>query len=306
MLAAAVAASLLVAAPSTAVDCYPPGSCDASSAAYQQVLSQELALGTASALSCTATGCVSIPVTTTVTSTAVVLSIAGATINLTPLTGAGTAAQVSANGELILRTNGGVAITLTGLKPGTWVDVYLNSTRVFLGKLKVGADGSVQGTLPLPAGVVAGPHTLQLAATTKAGQIISGAIGVLVAPTTLPATASRYQIVASVPGKSTVQVRRGTTYKFSATLANSLTGARMTGAQAMKLAKCTATVSVVSSTGRTLLKPRCMTYSRISGKTYYSWRVPSNSYVGKARATFKFVQSGRKAAVRTQSFLIVK
>src|SRR5690606_39038022 len=48
-----------------------------------------------------------------------------------------------------------------GFEPGTMVTVYLFSNPTFVGHLPVGADGSFGGSLPVPADLELGRHTLQ-------------------------------------------------------------------------------------------------------------------------------------------------
>jgi hypothetical protein len=266
----------------------------------------ELGAGTVTAETCDDSGCARVPVTKTTTATAILLAIGDATFKIAPLTGTGAARQVSASGDLVITTAAGVKITLSGLKPGTWVDIYLNSDHVLLGKVQVGADGTVNAILPLPTGTTTGVHTLQVAGTTTDGTIVSAALGVFVAPLKLSATGARYQIISGKPGAiGSMSVRRGKGFPITATLADALTGQRLTVAKAKALGKCTMTATVKSAAGKTLLKTVCMTYHVKSGKPYVNW-VVSPAYLGKAKVTFTFAESGRKASVRTQVFTIVK
>lgn len=290
---------------SSAVDCYPPGSCVVDTPAYDLAVA-ELGVGTAAAQTCDDSGCTSVPVTKTTETKAILLTIGDATLRITPLTGAGTPRQVTASGDLVITTAAGVKITLSGLQPGSWVDIYLNSNRILLGKMQVAADGTVNSTVPLPAGTSAGVHTLQIAATTMDGTIVSAALGMYVAPLKLSATAARYQFVAGKPGTvGSKSVRRGKAFPITATLADALTGVRVSAAKAKSLGRCTATATVKSAAGKTLLKAACMTYNAKSGKPYVNWVVSPN-YLGKAKVTFTFTESGRKASIRTQTFTIIK
>ena len=128
-------------APAEAVDCYPPGSCNTTQTqTYSAVPGTDIAVASATAALCAGGVCVPVTVTKTVSAGELTLSISnGSTVRIKPISTGGTPTQVSADGTMIIPASGGVTITLTGLQPGSWVDVYLNSDRIFLGKAKVGA-----------------------------------------------------------------------------------------------------------------------------------------------------------------------
>jgi LPXTG-motif cell wall-anchored protein len=86
-----------------------------------------------------------------------------------------------------------------GLAPGTFVDVWVFSEPRLLGRLLVDANGDTIGTLPVPADLVAGDHTLQINGQVPGGGLRSISLGIRVlaaleqvpestTPGTLPAT----------------------------------------------------------------------------------------------------------------------
>jgi hypothetical protein len=67
----------------------------------------------------------------------------------------------SSQGVVTLVRNRDVEVTGSGFLPGSLVDVWLFSTPIFIGTVRVGPDGSFEGRLDLPSGVSVGAHTLQ-------------------------------------------------------------------------------------------------------------------------------------------------
>lgn len=310
----AIAAGVLAAAtltsgallPVSAVDCYPPGSCIVDTPVYADVPAIELNVGEANAQSCDVDGCRALVVTKSVNAASVRLAVEGVILTIAPLNTGGTARQVSASGDLVVTNSAGVKVTLKGLEPGSWVDIYINSTRTLIGKVQVGADGTVNATVPLPDGVATGSHTLQLAATNAAGTVISASLGVFVTPAKLSATAARYQVSSAKPGAvGSKSVKAGSVTQLSAGLSNALTGARLTTTQAKQLASCSATVTVKTTGGKVLLKTACLRFDTKTGRPALNW-VVSSTYMGKAKVTFTFTEKGRNPSVRTQLFSIVK
>ena len=86
----------------------------------------------------------------------------------------------SGGGEITLIQNRSVDVSGQGFQPGSLVDVWLFSTPRFLGTVRVAADGTFNGALPLPAGVPVGPHTLQANGVTPDAQVRSLNLGVRV------------------------------------------------------------------------------------------------------------------------------
>lgn len=290
-------------APASAVDCYPPGSCDANpTSTYERIAVSELALSAASASQCAGGVCMPMAVQKTITDTGITLSTSGGvTVRLQAVAGGGQATQVAADGTLVVSASGGVKITLTGLQPGTWVDVYLNSNRIFIGKVRVGADGTVNATLPLPAAASAGDHTAQVLATDSAGRAVSVALGLLVRGS-VRTGAARFVFRDAMPFGST-KVRPGARQWLRAGLLDIASASKLSVSAASKLAKCSASVRVVTGEGKQLLPTTCMTFSRKDGKAEFGWTVPT-AYRGWVTAVFTFKEPGRAATTLRRTFAI--
>jgi len=86
----------------------------------------------------------------------------------------------SSSGIVTLVRNREVEVSGSGFKSGTLVDVWLMSTPIFLGTVRVNPDGSFEGALVVPAGIEPGRHTLQANGTTPDNEIRSLNLGVQV------------------------------------------------------------------------------------------------------------------------------
>lgn len=292
------AALVSATAPAEAVDCYPPGSCNTTQTqTYSAVPGTDIAVASATAALCAGGVCVPVTVTKTVSAGELTLSISnGSTVRIKPISTGGTPTQVSADGTMIIPASGGVTITLTGLQPGSWVDVYLNSDRIFLGKAKVGADGTVQATLPLPAGVSTGEHTAQVIGTAPGGKVISAAVGLIIA------RPARIGFLSARPLGSE-KVAAGSAVNLKAGLVSVANRQRIDGPASAKLKNCSTTVTVKNMDGKVLLASTCMTYAvKGAGKANYTWQVPA-SVSGKVRATFTY-KDGKALSVRVRTFTI--
>ncbi len=91
-----------------------------------------------------------------------VLADGDTSATITALQSDGTTDGLDANGHLVLNSDGAVRVTGEGFVPGSIVDVWVFSTPTFVGSVQVLADGTFAATLPLPAGLALGQHTLQL------------------------------------------------------------------------------------------------------------------------------------------------
>lgn len=103
--------------------------------------------------------------------------------------------------SFVAYVGGSVSVSGQGFLPGSEVDVWLFSDPVFLGTVTVGADGSFSGTLPLPAGVPVGNHTLQANGLTADRETMTAQMGLRVAaevPARLASTGADVP-VAAVP-----------------------------------------------------------------------------------------------------------
>ncbi|MBO3094827.1 fibronectin type III domain-containing protein [Cellulomonas dongxiuzhuiae] len=130
----------------------------------------------------------------------------GVRVTLTGLDAAGRPG--AAAGRVVIAPDGSVTVTGSGFAPGELVDVWLFSTPVLLGTVRVGDDGTFAARFALPAGVAAGQHTLQLNGTTADGALASVASGVLVeaapvaAPVPAPASGAPAGAALAVTGSS--------------------------------------------------------------------------------------------------------
>lgn len=121
------------------------------------------------------------PVETSTSSGAFEVSGDGFTVTLQALAASGVPASVDqASGRLVVRADGSVAVSGSGFRPGSTVDVWLFSTPYLLGEVAVGGDGTFAARLPLPVAVEAGEHTVQLNGLADDGAVRSLATGVVV------------------------------------------------------------------------------------------------------------------------------
>ncbi len=117
----------------------------------------------------------------------VVASGDGFTATFEALTRGGSRFAVdAATGRLVIGTDGSVRASGAGFRPGSTVDVWLFSTPYLLGEITVAADGTFSAVLPVPAGVAAGDHTVQLNGVGADGSVRSLDLGVVL---TAPAAA---------------------------------------------------------------------------------------------------------------------
>jgi outer membrane protein OmpA-like peptidoglycan-associated protein len=93
---------------------------------------------------------------------------------------------LTADGALILEQNGTTFTVGTGFDPQSFVYVWLFSEPRLLGTLTVDANGAFRGTVPLPADVPVGRHTLQVNGLTPEGKVRSLSLGVQVNPANSP------------------------------------------------------------------------------------------------------------------------
>lgn len=76
---------------------------------------------------------------------------------------------------------GYVLVQGQGFEPGSTADVWLFSTPVLIGAPTVASDGTLSAMLPIPAGIPAGQHTLQVNGITAGSQTVSASMGLRVA-----------------------------------------------------------------------------------------------------------------------------
>lgn len=104
----------------------------------------------------------------------------GFTVGLRAVAEDGTELDVDSRGRLVIDATGKVKVSGEGFVPGSIVDVWLFSTPYLLGQVTVEADGTFAATLPMPADVEAGEHTVQLNGISADGSARSLSTGVVV------------------------------------------------------------------------------------------------------------------------------
>lgn len=281
-------------APAKAVDCYPPGSCEsAPTSSYRSIPGSSLTVGSISAAYCVGKTCSPTTAVRTVASGEIKIGVpGGSAVRIRPVSADGRPVQVGADGTLSIPVGGGVSIALSGMMPGTYVDVFINSNRVFLGRVLVAPDGTATATLPMPKSVGVGFHTAQVVATVKSGKVLNSALGVLVNSPKLLKSKPRYVIYDAVPRRGG-RVELLTSVNLSVRMVDLRDGVLLKGAKATSLPKCTVRVSVTAANGRVLLPSSCMRNGGSGGTSAsLSWTVPTG-YQGKATVVFEARESGR-------------
>jgi outer membrane protein OmpA-like peptidoglycan-associated protein len=86
---------------------------------------------------------------------------------------------VTSDAALILQPDNTSAVSGTGFRPGTNVQVYIYSTPRLLGTVSTDANGNFAGTVPIPTDLELGRHTLQVNGFTADGQVRSLSMGVV-------------------------------------------------------------------------------------------------------------------------------
>ncbi|MEV6926313.1 MBG domain-containing protein [Dactylosporangium sp. NPDC051485] len=111
---------------------------------------------------------------------------------------------LDADGRLVVDRKHEVLVAMTGFAANTRADVWLFSDPVLVGRVTAGADGSVNATLPVPASLPVGEHTLQVNGLTADGRQRSLAVGLVLVdapgtPTPAASTPAEPNDVPAVP-----------------------------------------------------------------------------------------------------------
>lgn len=85
---------------------------------------------------------------------------------------------LTSDGALVLEADRRAAVEGAGFQPDTDVNLYIFSEPRYLGTVRTRADGSFDGSVPLPLDVPAGRHTLQSNGFTPDGAVRSLSLGV--------------------------------------------------------------------------------------------------------------------------------
>lgn len=133
------------------------------------------------------TGKVSKPKTTE-TRSGLTIEGGGVKVGLSPVKG--TKMARNASGQMVISGTGTIAISKSGLKPGSKVVVWLRPSMKRLAVAKVKADGTVALNVTLPADAEAGEHTLQIDMVDAKGKAVSMATGFSLSTNRMPVTGS--------------------------------------------------------------------------------------------------------------------
>ena len=105
----------------------------------------------------------------------------GFTMSLAGLNAQGQPLGLTPDGALILEQDRTAAVEGTGFQPNSLVYLYLFSEPRFLGTVQTDANGGFKGSVPLPADIADGRHTLQSNGFTPDGTVRSLSLGVVLA-----------------------------------------------------------------------------------------------------------------------------
>ena len=106
----------------------------------------------------------------------------------------GATRSLDADGNLRLTSGDVVKINMGGFKAGTQVEVWLFSTPVRLGTVKVGADGRVSQTFEIPESIEDGSHRIAVIAKLPNGKPTTFTLGILVGDISTTSTLTRVLI----------------------------------------------------------------------------------------------------------------
>jgi len=111
----------------------------------------------------------------------------GFSLHLAGLDASGTPLGLSSDAALVLQPDNTTAVSGTGFRPGSNIQLYVFSTARLLGTVTTDAQGNFSGTVPIPTDLDLGHHTLQVNGYTSDGQVRSLSLGVILqAPKVAP------------------------------------------------------------------------------------------------------------------------
>jgi outer membrane protein OmpA-like peptidoglycan-associated protein len=97
-------------------------------------------------------------------------------LTLTAEDSTGQTRPLRSNGEMTIQEQGLIALQGTGYRD--YVDVFLFSEPVFVGRILVNSDGTFQGSLPVPVELADGQHTLQSVGRGVGGETVAISVSV--------------------------------------------------------------------------------------------------------------------------------
>ena len=103
----------------------------------------------------------------------------------------GATQPLNSKGQVVIERQGTAGVSGRGFAPNTQVAIWAFSTPTFLGFVQTDAKGEYRASLPLPAALALGDHTLQSNGTASSGRPISVAAGILVVDRTKSAAAGK-------------------------------------------------------------------------------------------------------------------
>lgn len=108
-----------------------------------------------------------------------VVSAGEMTATVSGRTADGSIAPLDADGNIHLNDGDSIALDAEGFGPESEVEVWLFSTPTRLGVAKVGTDGTISASFPLPAGVSSGHHRIVLSGVNSARDKSVFAVGIV-------------------------------------------------------------------------------------------------------------------------------
>ena len=112
--------------------------------------------------------------------TAVTVSGGGVSLTVEAADAGGTPLPLAPDGSLLVPADGAIPMSGSGLAAGSEVSMYLFSDPTSLGTVTATAGGTYATSATIPAGVPAGSHTIQVAATNSSGKAINLSLGITV------------------------------------------------------------------------------------------------------------------------------
>ena len=103
------------------------------------------------------------------------LQIGGAQLSYQVLDSSGQP-QSSQNNLLVGSRNSRIDLAFAGFQPGSTAVVVMYSTKIVLGEVAVGSDGNVRASYPVPAGIAAGLHTIQVSGVNTERKVFAAAV----------------------------------------------------------------------------------------------------------------------------------